>query len=34
MIAAIARVNGASVVTRNVADFENCNVPVINPWVG
>jgi predicted nucleic acid-binding protein len=32
MIAAIARVNGASVVTRNVADFETCGVPIINPW--
>ena len=34
MIAAIARVNGASVVTRNVADFEASGVPIINPWVG
>ena len=32
MIAAIARVNGASVVTRNVADFTNCGVSIINPW--
>ena len=32
MIAAVARVHGASVVTRNVADFENCGVPIINPW--
>ena len=32
MIAAIARVNGASVVTRNVADFEASGVPIINPW--
>jgi toxin FitB len=32
MIAAIARVNGASVVTRNVADFANCGVSIINPW--
>jgi len=31
MIAAVARVNGASVVTRNVADFETCGVPIINP---
>jgi predicted nucleic acid-binding protein len=31
MIGAIARVNGASVVTRNVADFESCGVPIINP---
>jgi len=34
MIAAIARANGASVVTRNVADFDQCGVGVINPWEG
>jgi toxin FitB len=33
MIAAIARVQGASVVTRNVADFEGYGAPIINPWV-
>ena len=32
MIAAVARAHGASVVTRNVADFENCGVQIINPW--
>ncbi|MFO1027832.1 MAG: type II toxin-antitoxin system VapC family toxin [Acetobacteraceae bacterium] len=32
MIAAIARVHGARVVTRNVRDFEGCGVPVTNPW--
>jgi predicted nucleic acid-binding protein len=32
MIASIARSNGASVVTRNVADFDQCGVAVINPW--
>lgn len=32
MIAAIARTQSASVVTRNVRDFEGCGVPVINPW--
>ena len=32
MIAAIARVQGASVVTRNVADFEGVGVAVVNPW--
>jgi predicted nucleic acid-binding protein len=32
MIAAIARSNGASVVTRNVADFEECGVEIVNPW--
>ena len=34
MIAAIARVHGASVVTRNVADFDGCDVPTVNPWTG
>ncbi len=33
MIAAIARSNGASVVTRNVADFEGCGVRVVDPWI-
>jgi predicted nucleic acid-binding protein len=32
MLAAIARVRGASVVTRNVADFEGVGVSIINPW--
>ena len=32
MVAAIARVHGAGVVTRNVADFEGVGVPIINPW--
>ena len=32
MLAAIARVRGASVVTRNVADFEGVGVAIINPW--
>jgi predicted nucleic acid-binding protein len=32
MLAAIARVRGASVVTRNVADFEDVGVAIINPW--
>jgi predicted nucleic acid-binding protein len=31
-IAAIARVAGAVVATRNVADFENCGVSVVDPW--
>jgi predicted nucleic acid-binding protein len=33
MIAAIARSNGAAVVTRNVADFEDAGVTIIDPWV-
>ena len=32
MIAAIARSQGASVVTRNVSGFEECGVGIINPW--
>lgn len=33
MIAAIARANGCKLATRNVADFEHCELEVINPWV-
>lgn len=32
MISAIAAAHGASVATRNVADFEGFGVPVVNPW--
>lgn len=32
-IAAIAMANGAPVATRNTADFEQCGMRVINPWV-
>lgn len=31
-IAAIAKVREATVATRNVRDFENCGVRLINPW--
>jgi len=31
-IAAIARVVGGAVVTRNVYDFGGCGVDVVNPW--
>ncbi|HSC18086.1 MAG TPA: type II toxin-antitoxin system VapC family toxin [Rhizomicrobium sp.] len=31
-IAAIARVYGASIATRNVRDFRHCGVDIINPW--
>jgi toxin FitB len=31
-IAAIARATGASVATRNVADFEHTGISVIDPW--
>ena len=31
-IASIARVYGASLVTRNVRDFDGCGLKVIDPW--
>ena len=31
-IAAIARHHGAKLATRNVGDFEDCGVVVVNPW--
>jgi predicted nucleic acid-binding protein len=31
-IAAIARSRGASIATRNVSDFEGCDVEIIDPW--
>jgi hypothetical protein len=31
-IAAIARVHGAAVATRDVGDFEHAGISVINPW--
>ena len=33
-IAAIARAHGAAVATRNVADFNDCGIDVIDPWQG
>ena len=32
MLASIARARDASVVTRNVADFEGVGLTIINPW--
>lgn len=32
MIAAVAAAHGATVVTRNVGNFEDCGVAVLNPW--
>lgn len=32
MIAAIAQTRGASVATRNTADFEGCGVRLVDPW--
>ena len=31
-IAAIARLGGFSVATRNVKDFADCGIEIINPW--
>lgn len=31
-IAAIARIRGATVATRNTPDFEGCEIDLINPW--
>lgn len=31
-IAAIARSRGAGVATRNVADFDDCGVDILDPW--
>jgi toxin FitB len=33
-IAAIARSRAAILATRNTADFEDCGVPLVNPWGG
>jgi predicted nucleic acid-binding protein len=31
-IAAIARLHGAILATRNTADFEECGIRLVNPW--
>lgn len=31
-IAAIAYFHDAALATRNVADFEECGIEIINPW--
>ena len=33
LIAATARVNGLTIVTRNVTDFERAGVPLLNPFL-
>lgn len=33
-IAAIARVHGMRIATRNIEDFEHCDVAMIDPWHG
>lgn len=32
LIAATARIHQLTVVTRNVSDFDGCDVPLLNPW--
>jgi hypothetical protein len=32
LIAATALSNGVTLATRNIADFELCGIPLINPW--
>lgn len=32
MIAGITRSRGAALATRNVRDFEDCDIPLIDPW--
>lgn len=32
-IAAITRTHGASVATRNTADYEDCGFEIMNPWM-
>lgn len=34
MIAAVARSRGATLATRNVKDFIDCGIAVIDPWAG
>lgn len=29
---AITRLHGASLATRNVADFQECGIRIVNPW--
>jgi predicted nucleic acid-binding protein len=31
-IAAIARSQGAAIATRDISDFQDCGVPLIDPW--
>lgn len=33
-IASIAAASGMPIVTRNVRDFEDCGIDVVNPWEG
>jgi len=31
-IAAIARTHGAAIATRNVGDFQDCGIEIVDPW--
>lgn len=33
-IAAIAQVRGAKLATRNITDFHDCGIDVVDPWIG
>ncbi|MBZ9720873.1 type II toxin-antitoxin system VapC family toxin [Mesorhizobium sp. AD1-1] len=33
-IASVARSRGFAMVTRNVADFSDCGISIVNPWEG
>lgn len=33
LIAATAQVHGLTLVTRNTRDFEDLNLPLVNPWL-
>jgi hypothetical protein len=32
MIAAVTRSRGATLATRNIKDFSDCGIDLINPW--
>lgn len=32
LIAATAKVQGLTLATRNIADFKNCGIDLVNPW--
>jgi len=34
LIAATALMHGATLATRNIADFEHCGISLVNPWQG
>ena|ERR1700677_4463888 len=32
LLGATAFIHGATLATRNIADFEHCGIPLVNPW--